>query len=129
MADAERLQRWLKKAEIDWSAANDLADAGSTARDAICFHCQQYVEKVLKALLVQADKPFRKIHDLVALLEMVVEIHPELIAEKENLAALSRYAVDMRYPDESYESTPDDVRQAMGIASQIRQFIIGKTGN
>ena len=40
----------------------------------VAYHAQQCVEKYLKAILSEAEQPFGKIHDLVALLEQVLEI-------------------------------------------------------
>src|SRR5947208_2209125 len=43
--------KWVKKAEDDWSAAQDQSNRKPPLRDVACFHCQQCVEKYLKALL------------------------------------------------------------------------------
>ena len=50
---------WLEKAEQDLrSAQADLAFAPPIMGDAV-FHCQQAVEKALKAFLTWHDRPFR----------------------------------------------------------------------
>jgi len=38
--------------------------------DAVCFHCQQAVEKLLKAYLISKNVEFGRIHDLETLLKL-----------------------------------------------------------
>lgn len=63
--------RWKAKAESDFTAASDLIKAESSAADAICFHCQQAVEKYLKALLIYCEMKFQRTHDLIVLAEII----------------------------------------------------------
>ena len=42
---------WVRKAEEDVQATRELAARQPPLRDIVCFHCQQAVEKYLKALL------------------------------------------------------------------------------
>lgn len=57
-------QSWLRKASSDLRYAEiDLAARPAAPEDAV-FHCQQAVEKALKAFLVWHDEPFQKTHDL-----------------------------------------------------------------
>ena len=56
---------WLRRSEDDLRAAEvDLAADAPLLGDA-AFHCQQAVEKALKAFLTWHDLPFRKTHDLI----------------------------------------------------------------
>ena len=51
----EVAQRWVDKAEHDCEAATRImAVEGGCPYDTVCFHCQQVVEKYLKALLTLA---------------------------------------------------------------------------
>jgi len=84
-----QVQRWIEKADSDLNAVYELLNVNSNSRDVICFHCQQAVEKYLKGLLIALNVKFERMHDLVALLESLVEQHPELEAFKENLAILN----------------------------------------
>ena len=59
---------WMAKAEGDWEALEILLTRDSPGlRDAVVFHAQQCVEKLLKARLIQLGQPVDKIHDLAAL--------------------------------------------------------------
>jgi HEPN domain-containing protein len=62
---AELTREWLRKAAGDLKAA-DLHDLAA-------FHCQQAFEKALKGYLTWHDRPFRKTHDLVELIEQCIE--------------------------------------------------------
>src|SRR5207244_808391 len=58
---------WLVKAARDLRAADHEWSATPPLRDDIAFHCQQAVEKSLKAFLTWHDVVFRKTHDLIEL--------------------------------------------------------------
>ena len=44
---------WIKSADLDFDVATRLASDGEKFRNIIGFHCQQAVEKYLKAVLDQ----------------------------------------------------------------------------
>jgi HEPN domain/Nucleotidyltransferase domain len=54
---------WLRKADLDWDVAARLVSEGDRFRDIVAFHCQQAVEKYVKAILVRHQVEFRKTHD------------------------------------------------------------------
>ena len=56
------------------------------------FHCQQAVEKALKALLTWHDRPFRKTHDLGELGGQCVTLDPELEVPLRTASPLTEYA-------------------------------------
>ena len=68
MAEAwSAVPEWIRKAEADWMAASTLhSQNNEELHDAVVFHAQQCVEKLLKARLIQLDQPIQKVHDLVA---------------------------------------------------------------
>lgn len=53
-----RVLEWVKKAEVDFRAANKLLEDPDSA-EAVCFHAQQCAEKYLKALLEVRGVPFQ----------------------------------------------------------------------
>ncbi|MHC4666256.1 MAG: HEPN domain-containing protein [Planctomycetota bacterium] len=90
---------WVGKAEGDFAMMERECEVGSEANyDGVCFHAQQCAEKYLKASLCEAGISFSKIHDLVALLEQVLDIEPGWERFREDLAYLSDSAVTFRYP-------------------------------
>jgi HEPN domain-containing protein len=46
------VKEWLGKANNDWSVVKILLASDSSPMDIVCFHCQQYVEKMLKGAFV-----------------------------------------------------------------------------
>ena len=109
---------WIAKAEGDFA----IVERESRARknpsyDGICFHAQQCAEKYLKARLAEAGLGFSKIHDLTALLDLVVAIEPTWELSRVDLAFLSDFAVSFRYPGESA-----DRESALDARRRCRQF-------
>jgi HEPN domain-containing protein len=93
---------WVAKAEGDFATLERESRVRKHPNyDGICFHAQQCAEKYLKALLAEAGVRFSKIHDLDALLELVLPIEPSWVVFREDLAYLSDFAVAFRYPGES----------------------------
>ncbi|MBK8164751.1 MAG: HEPN domain-containing protein [bacterium] len=52
--------QWLDKAEDDLNAAQTLFDHGGDLWSIVAFHCQQSVEKFLKAMLTSLQVEFSK---------------------------------------------------------------------
>jgi len=96
---------WVAKAEGDFSMMERECQAPDNPNyDGICFHAQQCAEKYLKARLCEAEITFGKIHDLVALLEQVLDAEPQWETFREDLAYLLDFAVTFRYPGESADA-------------------------
>lgn len=57
----EAVRQWRTKARSDWTTVEILLGSERCPADTVCFHCQQFVEKLLKALLtrhgVEAPRP------------------------------------------------------------------------
>ena len=114
-------QEWIEKAEGDFATLERECQAQEKPNyDGICFHAQQCVEKYLKAILSEAEQPFGKIHDLVALLEQVLEIKLVWEEFREDLAFLSDFSVSYRYPGESADQ--DAALEARDRCRKIRQI-------
>jgi HEPN domain-containing protein len=93
---------WIAKASAD------LATAGREMRarkdpnyDAVCFHAQQCVEKLLKAALTETGRDFSRTHDLNHLLDLILPMQPLWEAFRSSFQELVAYAVEYRYPGES----------------------------
>jgi len=107
------VEEWMTFADEDLSVAEEL----SHQTNAIAFHCQQAIEKYLKAFLIENDVPLPKIHNLVRLNEMVKEIRDLGIDEKK-LVVINTIYFDTRYPGE-FGLTPT----GMPTGEQIKEFI------
>src|SRR5436190_475474 len=93
--------QWVRKAEADLGMANRLASAKPPFHDGVCFHCQQFAEKLLKGLLQEMGIVFPKSHDLLKLLGLALPHDSSLQKLWRGLRTLNRYAVDFRYPGEN----------------------------
>ena len=93
---------WIAKAEGDFAMVLREARARKNPNyDGACFHAQQCAEKYLKARLGESGIEFAGTHDLVVLLNQVVSVEPMWEVFREDLAYLSAFAVEVRYPGES----------------------------
>ena len=92
--------KWVEKAEGDFfTASRELRARKAPNYDAVCLHVQQCAEKYLKARMIEADLEPPRIHNLAALLTQIVPIEPIWDSFREELAVLTVFAVDLRYPD------------------------------
>jgi HEPN domain-containing protein len=82
--EKELLQKWLRKADGDLRAARRLADAPEDFETA-AFHCQQAVEKYLKARLAAAGQAPPRTHDLTRLLTVLAPVE-QFTAQEEKWA-------------------------------------------
>ncbi len=74
---------WVSKAEGDFAILERECRARKNpSYDGACFHAQQCAEKYLKARLCEAGISFGKIHDLVALLQKVLDRESALDARR-----------------------------------------------
>jgi HEPN domain-containing protein len=111
---------WIEKAEGDYASAQREFRARKLPNyDAACFHAQQCVEKYIKANLQEADIAFPKIHDLVALLDIMLPIEPLWSSFKPQLRILSSLAVEVRYP--GLTADKDMAEQAIKICKSVRK--------
>jgi HEPN domain-containing protein len=120
MSDPELLKelaRWVRYAGDDLKVAELILNHDQVPR-AACFNAQQCAEKSIKASLVFLQIPFPKMHDLNRLRDLL----PEGWDVKEdfpNLAGLSVWAVEPRYPGDLIEATREDAASAVTQARQI----------
>lgn len=117
------LSEWVAKAEGDFvTARREISAIECPNYDAVCFHAQQCVEKYLKARLVAAGRPFPKIHDLSALLNLVLPLEPSWVSLLEELDDLTDLGVEVRYPGMTAdrEDADESVRTAEKVRSLVR---------
>jgi HEPN domain-containing protein len=92
--------------------------------DAVCFHAQQCVEKLLKAALTETGRDFSRTHDLNHLLDLILPVHPLWEAFRSGFQELVAYAVEYRYPGES--STKEMAQTALNAAKAFSKEFTGK---
>jgi HEPN domain-containing protein len=119
----EEVKAWVAKAEADYRVATrelDVADEG--ALDAVCFHAQQCIEKLLKALLVARSVDPPRTHNLLELSMLVQASYPQWHADRYDLRFLTRGGVAFRYPGES--ATRAHAAKAITICERCRRDLL-----
>jgi HEPN domain-containing protein len=113
----ELVEKWIQIAEKDLLTAKQLSEASKIVTDNVCFHCQQAVEKYLKAFLVK---------HIMTLINLCATIDRSFKKELEEADILTDYAVQIRYPDDWYEPTLEESKKAYAITLKVKKFIINK---
>lgn len=84
----------------------------------VCFHCQQAVEKYLKALLIyNKNDNIPKTHNIDLLLNLCTKYDKDFIIYTGT--ELTTYAVDLRYPDTLYIPTKEQMEEAIELSNEI----------
>ena len=113
---------WITKSEQDYQTAVVMARKRKVpVPDVVGFHCQQCIEKYLKALLVLKKLDFPKTHDLLDLLAILTDIEPLLDVLKPELRILNPFSVQFRYPGES--ATVKESQKALSAMKHVRKFL------
>jgi HEPN domain-containing protein len=116
------LEEWIRKAEEDYVVAITLArKRKDVAPSATCFHCQQCVEKYLKAFLIQHRTDVPRTHDLLELHKLCTPIDPGLSMIGDLLDILNPYSVEFRYPGEV--ATIEEAKTAVITMKKVRRFV------
>jgi len=120
------LKQWLIKALEDFRVAkHELAlQEKEVATSAVCFHCQQAVEKLLKAYLILKNTDFERTHDLTYLLDLCSKHDPNF--NKFSVEELTSYAVEIRYPDEFYVPSVKEAKVCFEKAAEVKDFVFNK---
>lgn len=122
-----RLTReWVRKAEADWAAARRLACPEVLLHDPVCFHCQQAVEKYLKALLQERGLTVPRTHDVEDLLDLLLPHDPALRPLRRGLNRLTGFAVEYRYP--GVHATSRQMRAAIRLTERARREFRSRLG-
>ncbi len=128
VSNLDLVNTWFEKADHDLGSAKLIFQHIPEYFDTIAFHCQQAVEKYIKACLVYHGIEFQRSHDLPYLLERLsrkVEINPGIF---DKAIILNGFSVEIRYPDQIIRLTDDEVKSAISIADDFRQLSITITG-
>ena len=113
---SEVVREWLQKAEEDYNTVVKLEPAETPY--VICFHCQQCIEKYLKAFLTARGKIPPPTHNLIRLNSTATEYEKSLDAIYDFLEELNPYSVAIRYPGMSV--TSEDAERAIEIMNNLR---------
>jgi HEPN domain-containing protein len=119
---ADLARAWMQKGDSDrLNAERTVQSAGPY--DTACFHCQQAVEKYLKAILASASQPIPRTHNLEEVYNECLAVTQDLSLDRTDLSNLTPYAVQLRYDADFW---PDQVtaQQALDVANCVRAAVL-----
>ncbi len=121
MNEPERLAlvcRWLRYAREDLLAAEAMLGKQNFWPRHACWLAQQAAEKALKAVLVHQQIDFPRRHDLDEQRNLIPEGW-QVKANHPDLAALTQWAVESRYPGDWSDATEEEARMAVAQARLV----------
>ena len=116
---ADTVRQWLAKAESDWKTVSLLSAHTDCPQDTVCFHCQQYVEKLLKAFLTLMGIEAPRTHNLRRLIQLVEPGLPELGALIDESDSLTEHGVSSRYPDDWRAIGKEEMMRMIRLAEKF----------
>lgn len=120
---------WLNKARHDLRCARIDMDADPPELEDALFHCQQAVEKALKAFLTVHDCIFRKTHDLDELAAACERIDHSLMDVSVPARDLTVFAWEYRYPGTPDVPSKVETREAFDLADRLLKAILDRLGH
>jgi HEPN domain-containing protein len=117
---------WFQKADEDELNAMSILKHRDGTPSGVCFLSQQMAEKYLKGLLIYNNKNFPKIHDLIQLQTLLLDIISDIKDYNNELDLLTTYYFETRYPGDYPEFTWEEAEEAHEAAKKIKQFVLSK---
>jgi HEPN domain-containing protein len=123
-ATIDFIKQWLFKAKEDLLVVEKLTEFEIIATSSVCFHCQQAVEKYLKAFLIANGIDIKRTHNIEFLLSECTDIDNDFsnIDPKE----LSEFGVDVRYPGDMYIPDEKETIEYKKLAFDIKILVESK---
>ena len=126
---AEAVRLLLAKADQDEQAARNLAANPAMGDEIVGFHLQQAAEKCLKALLTARGIPYRRSHDLLELMDLLISHGVAVPKTVEAIQDLTPFAVDYRYEAFGASGDPPLARdQALALIAELRGWVLMHMG-
>lgn len=128
--DSKKYYEWLDKASEDMICAQKLLD-DDRCYDAAAFHCQQAIEKALKAyLLLMTDRLYDG-HNLSWLCKKAMKLDDFFFEWLDESVALNRCYIETRYPTDiprefDYKELMEAYQMAMNMFIFICQQVDGE---
>ena len=124
--EAAEVREWLSKVDIDLAAARKMLGEPDPIPEAAAFHCQQAVEKALKAYLTWRESPFGKTHNLKDLGDASAAFDSTLQGIVGRFAPLTQFAWRYRYPGAPVVLPDDEASDILAIAEDSVAAILSR---
>jgi HEPN domain-containing protein len=117
--DISEAQTWINLANRDHIVATHLKETLKPMPvEVVCFHCQQTVEKALKAVLAYYEDEIPKTHNIRLLAELCSKHNKEILIDNNIVDTITDYAVITRYVEDRRDYTEDTANFALNQASK-----------
>lgn len=124
--DSTRYYDWLGRAREDIASAKLLRENARCHNNA-AFHCQQTIEKALKAYILLKSDILVDGHNLTWLCKRAMKYDRKFSEWLGESASLNKCYIETRYPsDLPLELTFDEVTVYCKMASDMYEFILGE---
>lgn len=118
------IKQWIFKANEDVLVINKLTESEFIATSSVCFHCQQAVEKYLKAFLISNGIEIKKTHNIEFLLSECEDIDTDFAGiDPKNL---SDFGVEVRYPGDMYIPSEAETVEHIEIVTLVKELVTEK---
>ncbi len=115
------IESWMEKAGHDLMSAQRLIEIEPMILDNACFHCQQAIEKCLKAFLAYKGSDIERTHNVIFLLSECSNFDAVFAAV--DPLNINAYAVQGRYPDSNLAPTEAEAKSYYQLALQVQALV------
>lgn len=122
-SDSRYYFEWMENASEDIYVADILLD-NEKCRNSCAFHCQQAIEKALKAYLLLLSGKLMDGHNLTWLCRQALKYDGQFEEYFDESSSLNRYYIETRYPaDIPLKLTKDEINRIFNMAKDMYDFI------
>lgn len=118
------IETLLKKADTDFKSALKLVEYEPIILDTAAFHCQQAIEKYLKAYLVFIQIDFPRTHNLETLLDLIHTNDNSF--EAIHFINLTSFAIEIRYTDEYLIPDIEEMNTYLSLVEKVKKNVLSK---
>ena len=126
----KQVEDWILLADNDLYATEIIMKDEYPLTNIVVFHCQQTIEKYLKAYLIEKGITLVKTHDLIRLNDMIKEIN-DLGIDENRLISINEVYIESRYPGElgllpDGMPTDEQAKEFIEYAKEIKTIILNE---
>lgn len=121
-------REWINRAHSNLILAKERVNQDIYLED-LCYNAQQAAEKAIKAILILNRIPFPYIHDLAALVTLLLNNDINVPEPVKESAKLTRFAVGTRYPCLPPRVSQEEYHRAIRIAEDVVLWANGEIDN
>lgn len=111
-------REWLNRAQSNLALAK-IPLQGDLYREDLCFNAQQAAEKAIKAVCIAHNIRYPLVHDLAALVTLLMNNAIPVPDNVRESAKLTRFAIATRYPQILSPVSDEEYRRSLTIARNV----------